>query len=368
MRFSTIVFDPDSSFEAPTISHSAAEAHSEFLNEPLREPPLPGIVRNSMNLAAKQSKGTGFRGVFTIPSTPFRPSGETDEPGFRRVVDFCIECGAHGLVYPVNASEWIHLSDDERIALTEVLVEQNAGRLPVVVGVSAATQELAARFARHAREIGADAVIAMPPHVRRRGLAADLISEYYRTIAEAAKLPVFIQNWAGPYGTDMAPELLLRLCREIDYVEYVKEETEPSTLKMTRVRDKNDGSVKGFFGGAGGRYLIEEHLRGFDGNMPGCHVTDVVVALWNALERGDQSRALHIYKEMAPLFFFEVQLDGCYKEVLYRRGVIDCPKKRNGDLILDDIASRYLDTILLALDPLMTWRSPQAASNSRHLA
>jgi dihydrodipicolinate synthase/N-acetylneuraminate lyase len=83
-------------------------------------------------------------------------------------------------------------------------------------------------------------------------------------------------------------------------------------------------------------------------------VTDVVVALWNALEAGDEQRALYIYKEMAPLFFFEYQLPGCYKEVLYRRGVIDCPLKRNGEMPLDEVSSRYLDEILAALEPLMS--------------
>jgi dihydrodipicolinate synthase/N-acetylneuraminate lyase len=90
--------------------------------------------------------------------------------------------------------------------------------------------------------------------------------------------------------------------------------------------------------------------------MPGCHVTDIVVALWNALEAGDQARATHIYKEMAPLFFFEAQMSGCYKEVLYRRGVITCPLKRNGPMPMDEVASKYLDQILRDLEPLMTWR------------
>jgi 4-hydroxy-tetrahydrodipicolinate synthase len=298
---------------------------------------------------------TGLRGVFTIPSTPFRETGELDIPSFRRVIDFCINCGAHGLVFPVNASEWIHLSDDERFQLSEVLVEQNAGRLPVIIGVAAAAKEIAARFAKHAREIGADGVIAMPPHIRRRALHEQVILDYYQAISEAAKLPVFIQNWYGPLGTEMSAQFLLRLCREIEFVQYIKEETEPSTIKLTEVVQANDGSVKGFFGGAGGRYLIEEYRRGVDGNMPGCHVTDVVVALWNALESGDEAQALHVYKEMAPLFFFEVQMEGCYKEVLYRRGVIECPHKRNNKSPLDKIASRYLDDILKALEPLMTW-------------
>ena len=296
-----------------------------------------------------------FRGVFTIPSTPFWEDGQVDVASFRRVVDFCVECGAHGLVYPVNASEFTALSDAERFELTQVLVEQNAGRIPAIVGVAGVTQEVAAVFAKHARDIGADGVIAMPPYVRRGSLAKEVIVSTYRAISDAAQLPVFIQNYVPPIGTDMSAEFLLDLCRDIEHVLYVKEETVPSTIKLTELMDGNDGSCKGVFGGAGGRYLIEEHRRGSAGNMPGCHVTDVVVAFWDALESGDEARALHVYKEMAPLFFFEHQLSGCYKQVLYRRGVIDCPLKRNGEMPLDEISSRYLDEILKNLAPLMTW-------------
>ncbi len=299
--------------------------------------------------AAKQP----FRGVFTIPSTPFRPDGAIDVPGFRRVVDFCIACGAHGLVYPVNASEWFALSDDERIQLDKVLVERNAGRLPVVIGVNASTQENAARFAAHAREIGADAVIAMPP----RGVASEeVIFNFYRKISEAGRLPVFLQDHDPPAGTPMPAPFMLRMCREIEHVKYIKEETAPTTFRTTAILKNGGGLCAGVFGGAGGRYLIEEHRRGCAGQMPGCHVTDVVVALWDALEKGHQDRAKHIYKEMSPLFFYETQLNGCYKEVLFRRGVIACPLKRNGAMPMDEVASRYLDEILKDLEPLMTWK------------
>jgi len=301
------------------------------------------------------SPNTPYRGVFTIPSTPFRQDGEVDVPSFRRIIDFCIECGAHGLVYPVNASEFASLSDAERFELSEVLVEQNAGRLPVIIGVAGVSQQVAAQFARHAHDVGASGVIAMPPYVRRGGLSKEVILRYYRAISDAAQMPVFIQNYVPPIGTDMSTELLLELCREIEHVAYVKEETVPTTVKLSAALRDNDGSCKGVFGGAGGRYLIEEHRRGSAGNMPGCHVTDVVVALWNALEAGEAERAIHIYKEMSPLFFFERQLPGCYKEVLYRRGIIDCPLRRNGRMPLDEISSRYLDEILGALEPLMTW-------------
>jgi len=300
-----------------------------------------------------------FRGIFTIPSTPFQQNGEIDITSFRRLVDFCFDCGAHGLVYPVNASEFTVLSDEERFRLSKILIEQNQGRLPVILGVAAVSAEPATRFAAHARTIGADGVIAMPPYVRSSPLSEAVIFEYYQRIADAARLPVFIQNYMPPVGTNLSAEFLIRLCEEIEHVEYIKEETVPSTLKLSEIVQQNtSGSCKGVFGGSGGRYLIEEYMRGSAGNMPGCHVTDVVVAFWEALESGDESRASYIYKELAPLFFFEYQLPGSYKEVLYRRGIIDCPLKRNGPMPLDGIASSYLDEILENLESLMKIKLP----------
>ncbi|MDF1514004.1 MAG: dihydrodipicolinate synthase family protein [Anaerolineae bacterium] len=296
-----------------------------------------------------------FRGIFTIPSTPFKQNGEIDIVSFQRVVDFCVDCGAHGLVYPVNASEFTSLSDCERKQLSQILVEQNDGRIPAIIGVAAVAQEVAADFARHARDIGADGVIAMPPYIKRGSLSDDQILSYYQVISDAAQLPIFVQNYSPPIGTDMSAELLLRLCKEIEFVRYVKEETLPSTVKLSNLLHLNDGSCLGVFGGAGGRYLIEEYRRRSAGNMPGCHITDVVVAFWKALEAGHSDTAMEIYKAMAPLFFFEHQLSGCYKEVLYRRGVIDCALKRNGKMPLDEIASTYLDEILDSLKTYMQW-------------
>jgi 4-hydroxy-tetrahydrodipicolinate synthase len=308
-----------------------------------------------------------FRGIFTIPSTPFHENGEIDVDGFRRIVDFCVECGAHGLVFPVNASEFTHLSDAERFQLSEVLVEQNAGRIPAIIGVAGVTTEVARRFAAHAREIEAAGVIAMPPYIRRAPLGAEAIFAYYRDLSDAAGLPVFIQNYSPPIGTDLSAEFMLRLCREIEHVDYIKEETVPSTVKLTQIAENNaDGACQGVFGGAGGRYLIEEYRRGSAGNMPGCHVTDVVVRFWNTLESEGETAAMKIYKEMAPLFFFEHQLPGTYKEVLRRRGVIDCAYRRNAPIGYDEIGSRYLDDILEWLKPLMSWHREEGAGKTAH--
>jgi 4-hydroxy-tetrahydrodipicolinate synthase len=296
-----------------------------------------------------------MRGIYTIPSTPFNKDLSIDIPGFKRIVQFCIDCKAHGLVYPVNASEFTTLSDEERFTLTKELVKTTDGKIPTVIGVAASTKQNAMKFAAHAREIGASAVIAMPPYVKVRSLSEDVIFDYYQGISDAARLPVFIQNHDPPIGTNLSSEFLLKLCREIEWVQYVKEETLPSTVKMQNLFDANDGSCRGVFGGAGGRYLINEYRRGTAGNMPGCHVTDVCVAFWNALESGNNQMAMRIYRDMGPLFFFEIQFSGTYKEVLKRRGIISCADSRNSlNKPMDDINSKYLDEILSILKPYMT--------------
>jgi len=296
-----------------------------------------------------------YRGIFTIPATPFDADYRVDWEGLRRVVDFCVACGAHGLVWPVNASGFSTLSDEERLEGMRVVVEQAAGRTPVVLGAQGVCIEHAAMFARRARELGADAVIAMAPYIAKMGDPGNLLA-YYRAIAGAARMPVFIQNHA--VGTDMSVDVMAQLVREVEYVDYIKEETMPVTHKITGLMEKRLPKLKGIFGGAGGRYMLLEYPRGCAGQMPGCHVTDVMVRYWNALEAGDLPEAKRIYGLLAPLYAIETQCHGAiYKEVLRRRGVIRDARSRNAPPdAMDEHDHRALDDILRDLEPLFTWR------------
>ena len=296
-----------------------------------------------------------YRGVFTIPSTPFTDALQLDEGGLRRIVDFCVGCGAHGLVYPVNASSFTTLSDEERIRASRIVVEQCAGRIPVVICVAGVCKEHAALFAAEARAMRADAVIAMTPYLNKLQ-DENLILEYYRAIAEAAQLPVFIQNHS--VGTELSVSVMARVVREVEYVDYIKEETLPVTHKLSAILRAASPKLKGVFGGAGGRFLLLEHPRGVAGQMPGCHVTDVVVRLWNALEAGDMAEARRVYGALAPLFALENQWVGnCYKEVLRLRGVIQSAHNRNVPDAADEEDRRALRATIAALEPLFTWHA-----------
>jgi 4-hydroxy-tetrahydrodipicolinate synthase len=184
----------------------------------------------------------------------------------------------------------------------------------------------------------------------------NLIVDYYRAIAEAAQLPVFIQNHG--VGTELSVSVMARVVRDVEHVDYIKEETLPVTHKLSGILRTAGPKLKGVFGGAGGRFLLLEHPRGVAGQMPGCHVTDVVVRLWNALEAGDQAEARRVYGALAPLFALENQWPGnCYKDVLRLRGVISSTRSRNVADTADAEDQRALRETIALLEPLFTWHA-----------
>jgi len=295
-----------------------------------------------------------FRGVFTIAATPFDEAQAVDWQGFRSIIDFCVACGAHGIAWPLNASGFPVLSDEERLEGMRVLVEQTAGRIPVVLGVQGVSAQHAARFARHAAQLGADGVVAMTPYVQPLE-DDDAVVDYYRAIDAEVGVPIIIQNHAR--GSVLSINTMVRVLHEVEHVEYVKEETFPVTHKITALIEKGGGKLKGVFGGAGGRYLLQEHPRGVAGQMPGCHVTDIVVKLWNALDGGDRAEAKRVFALLGPLFALEALKGASYTEVLRRRGVIRGSSSRlsAGTPREDAHDHRALDDILRDLEPHFTW-------------
>ncbi len=307
-----------------------------------------------------------FRGVFAIPPTPFDDADNIDEASLRRCVAFCIEAGVHGLVMGVNASEAIALTDAERCRAAEIVIEETAGRVPVIIGVSGVSTASSAAFAKHAADAGADAVMAMPPYVRHPP-AEEIIDFYGRVATTAGDLPVWVQDYVGPVGTPMAPALQHRIQTEIDGVDFLKEETAYAPQIMTAVRELAGAHLKGMMGGMAGRYLLEEYRRGACGTMPACEVADAHVLVWNALDRGDEEEARRLFTQLLPLLNYEAMYSfTVYKEVLLRRGVIASARTRvAGAARLDAENHRELDMLLRDLEPLLTAPASAPAPSSR---
>ncbi len=293
--------------------------------------------------------GEAMAGIFPVLQTPLDAAAAVDTASLERQVEFCVAMGCHGLVYPVLGSEFQFLGDAERRAMVEVVVRAAAGRVPVVAGVAGPTADIAAEYARHAAAAGAAAVIALPPYLASADRAE--IASYYRRIAAAARLPVFIQH-SYP-GMDAA--FIASLLREVEHVEYVKEEMHPSAHHVSAVLAQVGPECRGVFGGAHGRWMLSELERGATGFMPAAEATDVHVRIWDAWRAGDRAQARSLFNALLPLINLTLILGlPVCKEVLRRRGVIATTGMRQpGSIPLDAHDAAELSQLLADLQPLL---------------
>ena len=289
---------------------------------------LPLLSRTRMAAlleGAAPAEKKSFRGIFAILETPFKPSDQMDREDLEREVDFCVRAGAHGLVWPQLAAEFYLLSEEERMRGAEIVVRAAAGRRPVVIGVQAPMKELAIRFARHAEEKGADAVIALPPYVGHAGL--DTAADYYRSLGRAVTLPIFIQNSGGAWGPAMPTEFVIQLAREFPQLGYVKEEVDPVAHRLEEYA--RSGVMTGIFSGNAGRNLLNELPRGSSGTMPACEFVDVDAQVYELAARGKMEEARQLFQKLLPMINLEETYGMPFaKAVLVRRGVFKTAKMR----------------------------------------
>jgi dihydrodipicolinate synthase/N-acetylneuraminate lyase len=269
----------------------------------------------------------GLAGIFQILHTPFTDTGDIDWDSFDRQVEYCIRAGVHGLVLPAMASEFFSLSDAERFDVVVFAAEKIANRVPVVVGVQALTQPIALQFARHAVDQGADALMAMPPYLRKAPKSD--VEAYYRALAQFDR-PVIIQNAPAPVGTPLSPADLAGLLAAETQIRYIKEETQPILQRLSKVIELGGDHCEGVFGGANGLYLVDELQRGACGNMPAGGLVDVQVKIYELYRAGQIEQAEELNFALLPLLTYASMYGvSFHKYVLWQRGVLNSPYARD---------------------------------------
>lgn len=131
-----------------------------------------------------------LRGYFVACYTPFRPDGEIDEPALRRNVHATLaKPGVGGLSLHTIHQEFWTFTPEERRRVTDLVLEEAAGRAPVVVNVSDPAVRNVVRLAREAKAAGADAVMIWPPVYGPRTAAG--VRAYYEAIAAGIDIGFF---------------------------------------------------------------------------------------------------------------------------------------------------------------------------------
>ena len=279
-----------------------------------------------------------MRGVYPILFMPFDEKGRIDVEDLQREVEFGIQAGAHGLGVAL-ASEMPKLSEADRDLATTTVVEQARARVKVVINTGAAGTDLAIQYSRRAEELGADAVMVIPP----TGVPTAQVREYYRRISDAITVPIFIQDIPS---APVPPPLAVQIARESENACYVKVETPPTALRIAEATAIGGDDLI-VFGGAGAYfYLLEELRRGSVGTMPGCAIPEVFRMAWDLFQEGKDDQAAQEFSRYIPLLKQIGQEFGggfpLTKEVLRLRGVFKAANVRHPFAVPDDLAYREI--------------------------
>jgi dihydrodipicolinate synthase/N-acetylneuraminate lyase len=287
-------------------------------------------------------------GVLPIVHTPFDASGEIDWPALRHEIDWAYSVGADGFGTGM-VSEILRLTFDERRALTERIVEFSAGRGAVFAAVGAESGRQALHFARQAEQAGCDAVMAAPPLTTRLSVAAHV--DYYRALADGVAIPVIVQDASGYVGSAIPMEVYAQLLDRYGETKILfKPEASPIGPNLSALRDMTGGRAR-IYEGSGGILLIDSYRRGICGTMPGMDLLDGIVAMWRALQRGDDDKAYQIYYPVCALVTLQLQagLDGFLaieKYLLVKRGIWQSDARRAPyGWSLDEETAREVDRL-----------------------
>jgi 4-hydroxy-tetrahydrodipicolinate synthase len=274
----------------------------------------------------------GAKGVFVIAPTPFAADGALDLDSADRMTEAFLAAGASGLTLLGVMGEAPKLDAAEAQAFVARVLRRVAGRVSVVVGVSAPGYAPMRALAAAAMDAGAAGVMIAPPP----GLKGDdgVLSWLAGAAAAVADAPWVLQDFPQANGIAISTEMVRRLVVADPRLVMLKAEDWPGLDKITALRRlEAEGAMRriAILGGNGGQFLPEELGRGADGIMTGYAVPEMLVRVSALMAQGQRDAARDLFDLHLPLIRTELQPGlglAVRKHVLARRGIIASPALR----------------------------------------
>lgn len=162
-----------------------------------------------------------FKGSLPSLVTPFK-DGAVDVETLKKLVNWHVDQGSHGLVPVGTTGESPTLSHEEHHLVTETVVTEAAGRIPVIAGAGSNNTAETISLAAHAKSVGADAALVVTPYYNKPTQAGMIA--HFTALVDAVDLPVIIYNIPPRSVVDMTPDTMGALAR-LDNIIGVKDAT-----------------------------------------------------------------------------------------------------------------------------------------------
>lgn len=288
-----------------------------------------------------------LRGIYNILSTPFTPDGALDTNSLRRLTEATIKMGVDGITILGVAGEAQKLTDPERTQVLEIVMDVNAGRVPIIVGTTRDGTDATIAACKEAEAAGAAGFMIAPPTFAQAG---PVLTEHFKRIGDAINVPITLQDFPPVNGVTLSPRAMADLVDAVPAIKTIKLEDPPTPQRIAQTLALV-GDKASIVGGLGGMYLLDELRRGGSGAMTGFAYPEVLIEIWSAWRDGNHSGAIESYYRYLPLLVFEGQPKlgvAIRKEILRRRGLIEHAGLRHPGPKLDEgTATDLTDTLAL---------------------
>ena len=251
--------------------------------------------------------------------TPFKDNEDVNFEALAELVEFVIQKNfCDSIIVTGTTGEFYSLTDEERVEIWKTVKKVNAGRVPLVAGVGAASTRASVRFAKIADEMGFDVSMCVLPYYSKP--TQEGVAMHFKAVAAATSLPVLIYNIPLFTGINMEPETLEELAR-VPNIRGIKEEAgiQPTQSTAFALRTAEDFSIY-----CGDDTMVLQVLpqRGVGVVSGGSQaIGDWMKGMIAAYYAGDSARASKIYFKMAP-FFAALNQNGRINPIPILRGAI----------------------------------------------
>lgn len=267
---------------------------------------------------------TSLRGVIPIAYSTFTKDGDLDDRSFRRQVQTLVDDGCNAIAVFGLASEYYKLTDKEREAMMNIVVNCCDADTSSVINITHHATEVAVKRAIAAERAGADYLMLLPPFFL--GPDAEDICEHARRVADAVSIPIVFQYAPDHTGVSLSAERLAQLARDTESITHFKIENVPSGPYITSLLDEADGECSVLVGRAGYQ-MIEAYDRGAVGVLPGAGYYDIYLEIERRYRTGDRDGAISLHNDLLALLNHTTQnleMAITYgKRALCDQGIID---------------------------------------------
>jgi 1-pyrroline-4-hydroxy-2-carboxylate deaminase len=244
-----------------------------------------------------------WEGVLPAMTTPFRDDQTIDEAFLRRHTDVLLKAGCTGLVALGSLGEGGALTSEEKGHVLRTIQDAAGDRAPLVAAVAALSTAEAIALARDAERCGASGLMVLPPYVYKGDWRET--KAHFRAVIGATALPCMLYNNPIAYGTDVVPEQLEELSRDLPNLVAVKESS-ADVRRLTTLRSRLGGRLALLMGVDD--LIVEGVGAGAVGWIAGLvnALPDESVRLFDLARAGRREEALSLYDWFLPLLGLDV--------------------------------------------------------------